>query len=337
MYNGKYSDLAKRGLRKGDFVTVGIFLLVVSSAVHWSCGSGTTDNADARGRANEFVNQANFFSGIKAVDKQPGNLSIVRWDPIDTPDAVYSLFKGVGQNGIDFESPFTTSLGNNFTYKPVNRYAENSLCFGVRVSNFGNDRNRKALCTEQQPLLFDGIKNLKRLESGIYVLEWEALPVDNVIYSVFDRQNDEQFNFDQPSYDGIKNNFFGGVSQIERGTKFCYVVRYRHPELAPDTNKKELCTSLEAPIEFDGVGELTALGGGKIKATWKLSKTPDVKNYRLYQGSDFREVVATVDSNTQEAVIQGLVPGRQYNIGVRAADSYQREDRNIQVRAIVVP
>lgn len=303
-----------------------------------SCGGGSVSTESASPSSDsQVLPLVAAFTGIESVEKAAGGTWVLRWTAVPQENIVYAIYETPKDREIDFNSPLTTARGSNYIHKPRQRYTASPFCFSVRVANVPGDSNKKSICVSDDPIFFAGADSLSRLSDGNYMLTWPKLSAENVVYAIYERQSIDQFNFEQPSFDGILNNFFGQLSPAERGVQFCYVVRYFHADLPADINRKELCTAVEAPIEFHGISDLFSVGNGAIKAKWDMADSLIVKSYRIYQGSDFREILRTVPADVTEAVIEGLVAGRQYSIGVRALDAYGREDRNIRIRAIVTP
>lgn len=303
-----------------------------------SCGGGSIEStSQMAGNQLQNPEALQAFTGVQAVEKSQSGFWTVKWKPIPDDQTVYSIYKANNIASIDFDAPFTTTQGDTYVYLPEKKFGSGSLCFAVRIANVSIDKNTKSICGEDSKISFDGAESLTRLADGSYILNWNKINVDNVVYAIYERNIADQYTFNEASYDGIQTEFFSKLNPVERGSQYCYIVRYSHPDLPPDSNTKEICTELEEPIIFQGIADLQSVGPGAIKATWLQADRNIVKGYRIYQGSDFRELVAKVGSDSTETIITGLVPGRQYNIGVRAVDQFQREDRNIRIRAIVIP
>ncbi len=308
--------------------------LWATAALVFACGGG---GAPQEAGSKQIRSQVATFAGAKTLEKLPDGAWIVRWTPVEADGIQYSVFKAPQGQPMDYNSPFVSVPTDYFSYRPKNVYTERSICFVVRVTNVVGDTNINSLCTMEEPLSFSGASSLERLADGAYTLKWPALLVEGVIFAVYARQDEDEFNFEQASFDGIRENFFSQLKQVERGTRFCFVVRYQHPDLPTDVNNTELCTEVEAPIEFEGIKNREVLDGRTVKLNWNLADPEIVKSYRVYQGADFKELVTTVTDATGEAKVEGLVPGRQYSFGIRAVDQFGREDRNIVIRSVVMP
>ena len=215
-------------------------------------------------------------------------------------------------------------------------FAQGNDCFIVRVSTPTGDDNQNELCTEQEPFVFTGISAMERQLDGGYQLEWPLIPADGIIYSIYEANETTPYDFELPSFDAITDDFYK-IDPPERGPSTCYVVRYFAVGLPLDENTTELCTEEETPIEFAGVKNIEALSPTSVRVTWDLSPDDFVTAYRIYDGSDFKELVTEVEATESSAVIEGRVPERQYSFGVRAVDQFDRADKNLTSRSIIMP
>jgi hypothetical protein len=297
-----------------------------------ACGGGAGAGLGATAGATSGAS----FPGLESLEKTNDEAWLLKWPAVDYPGVVYSIFSTAQGASFNFESPLRSVTTNLWKYVPSNVF-EDPVCFVVRVQNLKGDENTKSFCTKSEVLSFSGASALKRQADGSHILEWGSIQLEGVIYTIFERLHEDEYTFEQASYDAIRENFYA-LERPERGVSYCYIVRYAHPSLPEDANTNEVCTEAEAPIEFSGVGGLEALSPTSVRVSWIAADPAIVKRYKIYQGSDFKELLATVDDAASTSMeIESLVPGRQYNFGVRAVDDVDREDRNTLIRPIIMP
>lgn len=305
---------------------------VLTGAISAACGgdSGSSGILDDGVKA-----KISEFEGLASLDKQDDNSWLLKWNPIEAEGLVYSIYKKSGESSeYDYDQPLISTQQNIYRYEPENIFTENITCFTVRVSNVAGDENLNSLCTTDIPLNFTGANSLERQSDGGYLLGWGALPVAGLVYTIYESKNNADYTFEEPSIDGLKDNFYK-TPVIDRGDTYCYIVRYSHKDLDPDENLVAMCTEEEEELSFSGVSEVSKVSSSEAKITWNLSSSLEVDSYRVYSGSDFKEIVATVGATTSETTISNLASGN-YSFGVRAVDKYGREDKNILSRAIVL-
>lgn len=296
-----------------------------------ACGGGSSTSEE------EDLSLVQAFSGAKSITQLENTAWMVAWDPVDIQGIQYAVYSAKDGAEIDFTAPpLLTTPQNSYRYEPANIFDENQTCFAVRINNKPGDENVAKQCTTDTPFVFEGAQSIERQSDGAYLVKWSRIPVAGVIYTIFEAKDDEAFDYALPSFDAIKEDFFK-TSLFERGHKHCLVVRYDHPTLPEDANTKAVCSDAENPLEFGGIASLSAESSTKVTLGWTSSSSAEVESYRVYQGSDFKELMGTVNKGQMSMVIEGLVPDRQYSFGVRATDVYGREDTNLRILSIVMP
>ena len=308
-------------------------LSLIAPMLAMGCGGASQTDAESASAIEGLVSQ---FGGISSLDKGNDNSWTVRWNPIDVKGVVYAIFSAKEGEEINFDQPVDTTQEDIYKYTPKNIFAESATCFAVRINNFSGDENDNALCTTDQPFSFDGANEIERQSDGSYVIRWTKIPVEGTIYSVFEKTGAGEYNFELPSYDAIKEAFFKS-ELFERGNKTCFVVRYYHPDLPVDENLTEQCTEDEEPIDFGGIKTLSSNSSSQVTMGWDAAASTEVSGYRIYQGSDFKELVGTVEANVSTFSKDNLVPERQYSFGIRAIDEFGREDKNLKILSVVMP
>jgi hypothetical protein len=296
-----------------------------------ACGGGSSDEQDAAA-LSALVAQ---FEGLTVLEKSEDNSWVLRWTPIDEKGVVYAVFSAKEGEEFNYNQPLETTQEDIFKYVPKNVFEETATCFIVRISNLNGDENTTSKCTTDTPFVFTGLQTMERQNDGAYLLTWDEIPVEGTIYAVYESVENE-YNFELPSFDAIKDNFFK-TRIIDRSETLCFIVRYFHTELPEDLNTTELCTEEEKAIDFGGITNLNADSSTKVVVTWNKSSTEGISEYAIYQGSDFKEQMGTSPASKSNFEISGLVPGRQYSFGVRAIDAFGREDKNLKIRSIVMP
>lgn len=302
-------------------------------AMSWlflACGGGGGAPASD---PNAMVEQ---FKGVSLMEKTNDNAWLIKWTPIATDGILYAVYKAKEGESFDFDSPLVTTELDFYKFKPKNIFQESHQCFLVRVVNYGNDTNEETECTSDEILAFAGAQSIEQQNDGTYLIEWNQIPVEGVVFSIYERKSDADYDFSQPSYDAVKDNFLK-TSMFQRGEQYCFAVRYSHVDLPQDENTNEVCSLDEPPIDFPGISQLVSLSSSEVKVIWVSLSDPNVVAYNTYQGSDFKELFSGAEAGESEVVIEGLVPGRQYSFGVKAVDQFGREDANLRILSIVMP
>ena len=297
-----------------------------------SCG-GASSSAAGGSALPGLIAQ---FQGAASIEKKGDTSYAIKWTRIPADGVVYGVYKADEGAAFDYDSPYETTELNLYQFESTTLYTSPSQCFVVRVANFGGDKNEAKVCTGHSPIDFKGAQSLERQTDGTYLILWEKLPLSDAIFSVYESRNDSPYNFDLPSYDAIKVNFLK-TDLFERGNKYCFIVRYYHPDLKADQNQSEVCTDLDPPMVFGGVASLSALSPTELLVQWTISTDVNVALYHIYQGSDFKELKGEQTKDQASKTITGLVTGRQYSFGVKGVDIYGREDNNLRILSIVMP
>lgn len=311
-------------------LTLGTVLLGLTFLTH--CGSGT----DTGLSSTQKIALIKAFDGLDDIEKSDELVWTLRWTPIDDEGIIYSIYKAPEGEPFNFNSPLITTSLNLYRYKPTNVFSEGNQCFIVRISNGGIDENENSICIEKPKLTFDGITSLERTSNGGYIINWAAIPLETAVYAIYQRDFTESYDFILPTWDAISENF-QTTDVYDRGEVICFVVRYSHPDLPEDTNTKELCTEEEDPIDFAGITTITANSSTSITVTWNNPNNEAVDKFIIYNGSEFTEEFGEATGDANSYVVNGLAPGRQYSVGVRAADVFDRPDRNLSILSIVMP
>lgn len=188
---------------------------IIALMVGCGGGGGGSDSFDQFQAAS---NQAGSFQGISSIEKNPDLSWNLRWKLLDSGDFQYAVYRD-SEKTFDYTSPLIMTKFNTYRYKPKNIFTDGVVCFVVRVANYAADENTTSLCTTDEPLVFTGASAVERLGDGGYLLNWDRIPVDGVIYAIYERRAGEPFNFQQPSFDAIKENFYN-IPVFARGESF---------------------------------------------------------------------------------------------------------------------
>lgn len=303
---------------------------VLSIMLGTGCGSGSSSQ-DVANVERAVVG----FEGITSLEQQDETSWLIRWDLIDAKGIVYGVFAKDKGDEYNFRQPIKTDVIDSFLYKPENIFKESAKCFVVRVINIGGDENTEERCTDPVEFGFSGAEKIEQQSDGAYIISWQAIPLDNVIFTIFDKLDDGLYDFERPSFDAIKDDFYK-TDVYPRGEIRCFIVRYGHKDLPVDENDNEVCTNNEDPIVFGGIQTISRVSSSEVRITWNATNNSEVEKFHIFQGSDFKELVQTADASETSVNVSGLVPGRQYSFGLRAVDFFGREDENIKILSIIV-
>ena len=311
------------------------FLLVIFGAIaismQLSCGGGAP--ASDAGERN-----INGFPGIGKLERA-GELDWrMTWEQVPDESILYGVYQGGADAPIDYTAaPLATTRKNVFTWRRKNIFDGTNYCFAIRVINVAGDENAAKLCTDDEPYTFPGIESMERQGDGAWLLNWPEINATNVIYQIYSRnpETSSEYDFTLASYFGIKENFYK-LPVIERGESLCYVVRYILDIAPPDQNTEEICTPVEEGFLFNGIITVEELNPTSVRLGWDPSPSSFVEGYNIYQGSDFNELLQTVDKTQTTVDVNALASGRQYSFGVRAVDAYGREDNNFINLSIIL-
>ena len=301
-----------------------------------SCGGGSSGSAGGAAGSAEITSLIQEWSKTaRKLEKQLDHSWVVSWAALDIADVRYYIYLTEKGQPYDFTKPYAVESQASYTYRPMNFFDEKSYCFVVRAAIADIDLNENTVCTEPEILVFSGLSSAVQQNDGRYLLTWEEIPMNNMVYAIYERLDSEEYNFSLPSFDGIRDNFYK-LPLYPRGEIHCFNVRYTHAELKVDTNTVEKCSTLEEALTFSGVAKLEVVDATSVKVSWTKSVSSGVNGYNVYIGSDFSELVAEVDKNQGEATITGLVAQRQYSFGVRAIDPFGRADGNLKILSIIL-
>lgn len=309
-----------------------IYLVAVSLLLP-GCGSSSR----AAKAAQTLQAAALGFEGLEELTIQPDRSWVLRWEPADANGVIYGVYRAADGDAFDFLVPELSTYETMYRYYVDDPLNATPQCFVVRVLNGNVDQNDKMLCTDDQPIRFDGVSDILRLDSGRYSLTWQRVPIPGTTYMIYEKKGSDEYNFNQPSYGGIREDFFiTGIAA--RGTVFCYIVRYYNPDLDLDDNTNEACTQYEKKLEFAGVETIEVVSNTSVRIIWNLPpQGQDIDGFQIFVGSDFSELVGSAAADATEYIVTGLAPGRQYSFGVSAIDAFERQDDNLKIRSIVMP
>jgi hypothetical protein len=296
-----------------------------------SCGGGP-----AAGGGSSIDGLISEFKGLKSLEKTSDTSWALRWNPIPADGIVYAVFAADEGESFNFNSPLDTSMIDIYQFQAKDLYTKPSQCFIVRIANYLGDSNQESLCTHHEQLKFTGATSIDRQSDGTYLVHWDKLPLSDAIYAVYESKDGAPFNFNLPSYDGVKVNFLK-TELFERESQYCFIVRYYHADLPADQNSAEVCTQLEEGLSFTGVSSIEVLSSTSLKIHWLNEGKAGIESYKIYQGSDFKELVGKEPKTSDVSEVSGLVSGRQYSFGVKAVDTFGREDKNLRILSIVMP
>lgn len=337
-------------------------LLLSTGGIIGSCGGGSASN-NPTGQATSAAD----FEGANDIEAIVGSAWVIKWKTINA-DAVYAIYSGPEENAIDLSSTIASTDDSSYTYFPENFYADGKKCFLVRVVNLSGDTNVQTQCTTEIPIGFTGLTDtLNSTPNGGWELQWQAVNVPGVLYQIY-KGDSSAIDFEAPM--GIETNSFFIINKedlpISRSDEVCFVVRYLHPDLVPDTNEAQVCTPTAPAIQFDGIVAVRDLNDlKKIRVYWKpapqesaASEAEKIIGYNIYSDTDdlLEEVIiadnpATLITHTPggdnplslsenyysfESELLSSNAGDPVPITVKAVDKFGREDTNTCIAIVNV-
>ena len=319
--------MALLSAKRNVALALGLLVLVGSG-----CGGSTSDLSSGEGSLEEIA----AFKGVKSVSKV-GTSWLLEWDGING-NVLYGIYLAPKGEAFDFTQAQLSIADTSYKYKPANIFENVTMCFVVRIITSTLDQNENAVCTdEQEQYTFPGATELTRNPStGVYTLHWDAIPVEGIAYTIYERQvyedSEAEFDFETATETGIADNVYEFPTINQRGVMDCYVVRYYHPDpdFPIDENINEVCTELEPKMTFSGIAQAKVLSATSVQITWTPSESEDVVGYRILQGYDYKERVLPTDlPPTESTVTLEDLQQKEYAFAVRAVDKFGRTDNNI--------
>jgi len=325
----KILALLNRALSRTSVALLGMALV--------SCGGG------AGGDWSDFQT-AQFFGAGKVTQNNDGTWTLW-WPPLTQSEGVsYDVFQSTSDSTYDFEKPITNTPGN--TFRSADLRLVGNTCFVVRAVQNGEkvDANKNEVCTNHEPYSFSGIKELVSLKDGTYMVRWEAPPFSGSAFQILSRKESET----ELKPLAISNLAFYQTAPIPLAESICFSVRHRIQEFPEDTNQEVLCTGEESAGGFSGIEEITSPAATTVKLWWRPSNRSNILKYHVYGGNTFQRRIAELipTSACVEQEHKGstgvwcsfeqtdLAHASSYTYGVRAVDSFEREDDNRKVKTI---
>jgi hypothetical protein len=242
-----------------------------------SCGGATETYTESN-----LAELARTFSGIGGVERQSDGGWLISWSAVDSSSALYGVFRSDSEASMAYAEPLFTTSQNSYKYVSENVLSEPKRCFAVRIMG-SSDTNTRIQCNDASPALFAGLSGLDAQSNGSYLLRWTKLSVDDAVYWIFQRGENQSYDFSQPAI--VQSGDFYQTPVIERAARQCFVVRVVHVNYGNDSNQAELCTAQEDRIEpvpsvsasFDitkTVSDLTI--------SWSASVSSAVVGYKIY-------------------------------------------------------
>lgn len=287
---------------------------------------------------NPFATKLTSFHGVEGVKPiGTGGKYLVTWSSSSVADTMYRVYSRRSVNpDYDFTSPLVTTRDAEYETEDLRAYGR--VCFLVRreIPGHADDVNLREICTSEEASepFFAGLTGLRRNQNASYTLTWQALVNSNISYQIFLRNDDFVYDFTMPWAVEISDSWVSDV--IPLGENRCFVVRYTGEDLLPDENAIELCTEESSLGEFAGITSATSTQVGETVVSWNRTTHPDIVEYRIYQGSDFRSLIATASSDSDTITLTELGENSFYLLAVRAVDSLGREDENVLTQSVTV-
>lgn len=309
-------------------------IIAIFAAVGFALSCGSSDSGSKDDGLAGILSEIEAWSKLdRTIEQQDEFTWIFSWPASNTPSASYAVFISDDNGQFDFNSPASVETDSLYRYTPKNIFTETSRCFIVRIVLGGLDDNQNKVCNQTEPVVFNGLDTLEQQTDGAYLLSWQRLPITGIVYTIFERQETSEYNFNQPSFDAIPDDSYK-LPLYPRGEIRCFLVRYYHPDFEADVNNKEICNELEDPLEFGGITAIERVDASTLRLIWTASPSADVSSYMIYQNSDFSEQIGLADGNTTFYEVSNLLPNQQYSFGVRAADGFGRQDNNLIILSI---
>lgn len=277
------------------------------------------------------------FPGVQNIRSLPDGSYVVEWDapPSERIDPTYSVYMRQGALDYNFNKPLVETKERSYTTADLKFAPE--TCFVVRYStaDYRKDENRNEKCIPGWEYQFPGISSVVRQEDGKYVLSWEAAPIKNVRYQIFESVPEE----------GVASAPFREVSEISASVgpfSFneikCFTVRMvAEGRTSVDSNSVAKCTDDNVINGFVGVDTAKSEATGAVTVTWTPADRVDVIGYVIYKNG-FKETLETVKgrANSSVTIVGRLAPSDQVTIGVRAISESGYEDKNTREIPVVI-
>lgn len=313
----------------------GLAALVGAALTLVGCGGGSS-----AGNWSDYET-AQFFGAGKVTSNVDGTWTLW-WPALAVSDGVsYDVFQAKAGETFNYDKPATNTVGN--TFQSLDLRQAGNTCFVVRALQYGEkvDSNTKEVCTHHETYTFAGIRELVSLKDGTYMVRWDSPPFAGAVFQVLSRKKTDATL--QPL--GMSDRSYYQTGVIPLAQSVCFAVQHRIQGFPSDSNTKEICTTEEQTGGFAGIEGITSPAQGTVKLWWKPSTRSNVENYRVYLGTTFRRSIALVASSDACATQtyngenrvwctyeqSNLPHAASYTYGVRAVDSFDREDDNRKV------
>lgn len=301
------------GLRKllSTLFVVFFLVMLVSSCSKLSGSSG-------------FDKEGYKFPGIGSVRANGDGAFVLSWEAAPARTPMYAIFI---KQGTDADP---SANGQEFDFsRPWRRVADNSVltdnlilahntCFVVRLELSGyQDVNTAEQCTNHERYVFPGIASLDYGGDGSYVLSWDSVPADGVIYNIYERLTSGSYDFARPLVSDVKllthatGNLFGMETR-------CYVVRsVIYDSNYRDLNTAELCTETVVLAGFENYrGCLSVVTEGLRTAVIDFEFPASASKINLYRD---RSLIFTGDSPSVSVFRDtSLEMGKEYRYSCEA-------------------
>jgi hypothetical protein len=321
-----------------------LFALLISQ----SCGSPSRPGQQAGITADDF-------NGVQQVVKE-GKSWKVSWGLLNAEGVQYTVSQMIKKSdGSKFEWETAGTVGTgSFVFTPPDFYHEGERCFKVRVtSGLSGDDNEKEICKAPPKVQFNGLeRGLESAGDGNFQIEWSTVEVPGVMYYIYSGSRGFETNIvmqktdeaDATEPEGIvSDNFFLIKTKeldINRDEEKCFVVRYSHPDLDPDTNTNVQCTPTADPIVFDGIFRVDSLASDKeLTVYWLPSETEDlaeadspVTRYRIIADDDVE--LEDINLNAAPAGLSTTNIGGDDYYTLTTSYPAGSEDKGIRIKVI---
>lgn len=132
------------------------------------------------------------------------------------------------------------------------------------------------------PSIFEGVKAVEQYNDKSWLIRWNQLPADGIVYGIFRAPEGEPFNFNQPEAVSQSNSHIYRSLEELSGPVQCFMVRITN--FKGDKNEESLCTP-DVDYSFKGVDSITRENDGSYILSWTDIKLEAVR-YSIYESKN---------------------------------------------------
>lgn len=275
-------------------------------------------------------------SAIESSDEKLGYFYRLIWAEVPVANAVFQIHRRLASEAnYDLANPIAEVKGGT-SYLTEDLTFTQSMCYKVAFKD-GDSKpllGSSEVCSGHEPYVFPGVNPVEVTTEGKFLVSFDKAPINDASYLIFEREQTGVYDFEKPL--ATTPNYSFETRQYAIEALPCFVVRYTAPGAPKDVNTIEQCAPIGGVRDFEGIQTVRSIVRGIVEVTFTRSANEQVQGYRVYQGKDFNQVIATADADLSSMTIAGFAPGVKLTLGVRAIDAYGREDKNVNTMTVTV-